>query len=179
MDAGWSLSLQPLASPVSVQKLTDPTHGLTRPIMAAFLKQHYGDCEGPLGIPCLDRQARALEDLLRELPNDNLYAPGHLVVDKAPTELLPGERCDVSWISAESPDRMRDVVVARGMNDDHFKLNPLVTLQHAYWLPPVGRSLWRKRVKDGALIGIKAKTQYTQRPDTWPNDSEWPPDTAF
>jgi len=147
--------------------------------MTAFLKQHYGDCEGPLGIPCLDRQARALESILHSLPHDDLYTPGHLVIEKATTELLPGERCDVSWISAESPDRMRDVVVARGMNDEHFKLNPLVTLQHSYWLPPVGRSLWRKRVKDGDLVGIKAKTQYPQRPAGWPTAANWPPDFAF
>lgn len=147
--------------------------------MAAFLRQHYGDCEGPLGIPCQDRQARALDAVLRGLPKDDRYAPGHLVVEKATTELMPGERSDVSWISTEDPDRMREVVLARGMNDDHFKLNPLVTLQHAYWLPPVGRSLWRKRVKDGPLAGIKAKTQYPARPASWPAGSDWPPDFAF
>ena len=147
--------------------------------MAAFLKQHYGDCEGPLGVPCLDKQARALDALLRSLPRDDLHAPGHFVIEKATTELLPGERSDVSWISTENPDRMREVVVARGMNDDAFKLNPLVTLQHAYWLPPVGRSLWRKRVKDGPLAGIKAKTQYPARPASWPSASDWPPDFAF
>jgi hypothetical protein len=147
--------------------------------MTAFLKQHYGDCEGPLGIPCLDHQARALEAILNALPGDALYAPGHLVIEKATTELMPGDRCDVSWISAESPDRMRDVVIARGMNDEHFKLNPLVTLQHSYWMPPVGRSLWRKRAKDGDLVGIKAKTQYPQRPEAWPDTADWPPDFAF
>ena len=61
---------------------------------------------------------------------------------------------------------MRDIVLAAGMNDEHFKLNPVVTLQHAYWLPPVGRSLWRRRVRDGQRIGIKAKTVYPPRPDT-------------
>jgi len=147
--------------------------------MAAFLKQHYGDCEGPLGFPCLDSQARALDDLLKKLPKDDRHAPRRAIVEKATTELLPGERCDVSWISAESPDRMDDIVVARGMNDEHFQLNPLVTLQHAYWLPPVGRSLWRKRVQDGDLVGIKAKTQYPQRPASWPASADWPPDFAF
>jgi hypothetical protein len=101
------------------------------------------------------------------------------VIAKSPTELLAGERADVSWISEESIDRQGDVVVAAGMDDSNFKLNPLVTMQHAYWLPPVGRSLWRRRVKDGALVGIKAKTQYPPCPDTWPTDSEWPPDVAF
>jgi hypothetical protein len=61
------------------------------------------------------------------------------------------------------------------MNDSHFQLNPIVTLQHQYHLPPVGRSLWRKRVRDG----IKAKTQYPERPAAWPPDAEWPADCAF
>jgi len=64
------------------------------------------------------------------------------------------------------------------MNDSQFKLNPIVTLQHAYHLPPVGKSLWRKVVKDGDRRGIKAKTQYPAKPADWPQDS-WPPDVAF
>jgi hypothetical protein len=75
------------------------------------------------------------------------------------------------------------VVVAKGMNDSQFAANPIVTLGHAYWLPPVGRSLWRKRVKDGAppsgIVGIKAKTQYPPRPDAWPAQDAWPPDQVF
>jgi hypothetical protein len=147
--------------------------------MPEFLKHYYGDCEGPLGIPCLDRQAQALESVLRSLPSDDLHAPGHLVVEKATTELLPGERADVSWISSEDPDRVGDVVLAAGMNDEHFKLNPVVTLQHAYHLPPVGRSLWRRRARDGDRRGIKAKTLYPPRPEAWPAGSTWPPDFAF
>src|SRR5881628_1681430 len=123
--------------------------------MAAFLRHHYGDCEGPLGTPCTDRQARALEEILRNLPHDEKFAPGHLVIDKAPTELLPGERADVSWISTENPDRCGEVVLAKGLNDSQFQQNPIVTLNHAYGCPPVGRSLWRKFAKDGELRGIK------------------------
>jgi hypothetical protein len=144
-----------------------------------YLKQHYGDTEGPLGIPCTDKQALALDRILRELPKDDAYAPGKAVVAKAPTELLTGERADVSWISTEDIDRQHDIVLARGMSDEHFKLNPVVTMQHCYWLPPVGRSLWRKRVKDGPRQGIKAKTQYPPRPEAWPAGSDWPPDVAF
>jgi hypothetical protein len=64
------------------------------------------------------------------------------------------------------------------MNDSRFKLNPIVTLQHCYWQPPVGKSLWRKRAKDGPLVGIKAKTLYPKRPDAWPDD-DWTPDTIL
>jgi hypothetical protein len=144
--------------------------------MSHFLK-HYGTTEGPLGLPMQDRQAFQLEGILKALPPEDRTLK-HAVVAKAPTELLDGERADVSWISTEDIDRDHEIVVSRGMNDAHFKLNPLVTLQHAYWRPPVGRSLWRKRVKDGPLVGIKAKTHYPPRPGDWSDDC-WDPDTTF
>jgi len=43
---------------------------------------------------------------------------------------------------------------------------------------PIGKSLWRKKVKDGQLRGIKAKTQYPARPDDSPDDY-WGPDEVF
>jgi hypothetical protein len=145
--------------------------------------KEYGNTEGPLGFPMRDRDARTLDTLLKSLPRTPEFEYRHLVTAKGPTEVNPGERSDVSWISTQTPDRARDVVVARGMNDSQFQANPIVTLGHAYWLPPVGRSLWRKRVKDGAppagLVGIKAKTQYPPRPDGWPAGDAWPPDPVF
>ena len=135
--------------------------------------------EGPLGFPMPDKQARAVDTLLKALPKTKEYAYRKAVVARAPTELNPGERSDVSWITTESPDRQGEVVLAKGMNDSQFASNPIVTLGHAYWLPPVGKSLWRKVVKDGAVKGIKAKTQYPARPDTWPASEVWPPDQAL
>src|SRR5262249_13645545 len=92
--------------------------------------------------------------------------------------LNPGERSDVSWISTEVVDRQREVVRARGLNDSQFQANPLVTFAHAYHLPPVGRSLWRKYIKDGDLKGIKAKTVYPPQPESW-GPEPWPPDKVF
>lgn len=145
--------------------------------MPDFLKTWY-DTEGPFGIPMKDRQAQALEARLRDLPQE-LRRVGKAVSVRGPTETLEGERSDVSWISTEDPDRDGEVVLARGMDDTHFQLNPIVTMQHAYWLPPVGRSLWRRRVKDGSLAGIKAKTQYPLKPASWPASADWPADSAF
>jgi hypothetical protein len=145
--------------------------------MPDFLKQ-YGT-EGPLGFPLPDKQARTLDTLLTALPRAKEYEYRKAVSPRAPTELNPGERSDVSWITAESVDRAGEVVVARGMNDSQFQGNPLVTLGHCYTLPPVGKSLWRKRVKDGDLAGIKAKTQYPSRPDNWPAGDPWPSDRVF
>jgi hypothetical protein len=141
-----------------------------------FPRTHY-DTEGPLGLPMRDNQAQLLDSLLKALPVED-RALCRLVTAKAPTELLDGERADVSWITTEAIDREAEIVVARGLNDSHFKLNPIVTLQHDYRLPPVGRSLWRKRSKDGPLSGVKAKTHYPPRPDNW-GEALWPPDQVF
>lgn len=143
------------------------------------LKQFYGPTEGPLGLPMHDRQAAALDGILKALPTSDEFRYRKAVIGQAPAEVLPGERSDVSWISTESPDRAGEVVLAGGFNDGHFKLNPIVTLNHAYWCPPVGKSLWRKAARDGDRRGIKAKTQYPARPDDWEEGKEWPPDVAF
>ncbi len=141
-----------------------------------FSRTHY-DTEGPLGLPMKDVQAQMLEGILKTLPAEDRELR-RLVTTKPPTEVMDGERADVSWISTEEIDREQEIVVARGMNDSQFKLNPIVTLHHCYWEPPVGKSLWRKRAKDGTLVGIKAKTVYPARPENWP-EAEWAPDTVL
>jgi hypothetical protein len=151
--------------------------------MSTVLTRHYGPATGPLGFPMTDRAARELDAVLRALPDAPEYRYRQWVATRPPTELNPGERSDVSWITTESVDRTGEVVLARGMNDRQFAANPIVTLGHAYGLPPVGRSLWRKRVKDGAppggITGIKAKTQYPARPESWPANESWLPDKVF
>jgi hypothetical protein len=135
--------------------------------------------EGPLGFPLTDRQAVAVDTLLKALPRDDTFRYRKAVIARGPSELLPGDRCDVSWISTEDPDRSGEIVIARGLNESQFKLNPIVTMQHAYWLPPVGRSLWRKVVRDGTQNGVKAKTHYPPRPGDWPQGKDWPADVAL
>src|ERR1700724_2081250 len=126
--------------------------------------------EGPLGFPMTDKQARNPDSLLRQLPKSQEFAYKKTVLAKAATELNTGEHSDVSWISTETPDRYSHVVFAKGMNDSQFALNPIVTLNHDYTIPPVGRSLWRKVVKDGVSRGVKAKTIYPTKPDAWGED---------
>ena len=140
-----------------------------------FDTKHY-DTEGPLGIPMKNAQAKLLDSLLQSMPAEDRELT-RLVTVKAPTEVLDGERADVSWISTEVIDREHEIVIARGMNDSSFKLNPIVTLSHDYCKPPVGRSLWQKRAKGGDLVGIKAKTQYPRRPDGWADP--WQPDAVL
>src|SRR5438552_9472502 len=145
--------------------------------MPNIQSQHSGTTEGPLGFPVTDRQAIALEAILKALPKDDAFRYRKAALTRGASEVLPGERADVSWITTEDPDRTREVVRARGMNDSQFKLNPLVTLQHAYSVPPIGRSLWRKVVRDGPMQGVKAKTQYPVKPEAW--QGTWPADVAL
>lgn len=132
---------------------------------------------GPLGFPLTDRQAFALDAILQALPKSDEFKYRKTLIARGASEVMAGERSDVSWITTEDPDRGQEVVIARGMNDSQYKLNPIVTMQHAYYLPPVGKSLWRKVVKDGELRGIKAKTQYPSKPADW--QGTWPSDVAF
>lgn len=145
--------------------------------MSHFMKAHF-DTEGPFGLPMKDAQAKALEERLRALPRDDAFVLRRCSFERGVSELQPGERADVSWITEETPDRAGDVVLANGMDDSHFQLNPIVTLNHAYDQLPVGRSLWRRKARDGARHGVKAKTHYPPRPPGW-TFGAWPPDSAF
>lgn len=147
--------------------------------MPATLSCDYGPATGPLGFPMLDKQAFALEEILKRLPQEPAYQYRKALLTRAPTEVSPEGRTDVSWITTEDVDRQGDVVLAGGMDDSQYRLNPIVTMQHDYAVPPVGKSLWRKVVQEGKLRGVKAKTRYPDRPDDWPKDKEWPADLAF
>jgi hypothetical protein len=142
-----------------------------------FLKPYF-ETEGPFGLPMKDRQAKALEQRLKEIPKDDAFAFRRCWFERGLAEVSAEGRCDVSWITEESPDRAGDIVLASGMDDSHFQLNPIVTLNHVYDQPPVGRSLWRRKVREGTLVGVKAKTHYPPRPATW-TAGDWPPDYAF
>jgi hypothetical protein len=99
--------------------------------MSDILKKFYGSAEGPLGFPMTDRQAFALESVLNALPKTEEIQYRRLAINSAMTEIAPSERDDVSWINTEDPDRCREIVIAKGMNDSQFALNPIVTLNHA------------------------------------------------
>jgi hypothetical protein len=135
--------------------------------------------EGPLGFPMTDRAARAVEALLRKLPRDAAHEYRHGSIAQPATELPVGERADISWISTEAVDRAGDVVRASGMDDREYRQNPIVTLEHDYTRPPVGRCLWCRRIHKGDTVGVQAKTHYPPRPETLGDAELWPPDAVF
>jgi len=97
-----------------------------------YLKDHT-TTEGPLGFPVTDRQAIALDAILKALPKDDAFRYRKATIARGPSEVLPGERTDVSWISTEDPDRTKEVVVARGMNDSQFKWVQSQRLHGSRW----------------------------------------------
>ena len=107
--------------------------------MPTFHKS-YGDTEGPLGLPMKDRQAKNVEAILNTLPQEDRVVR-RLSTNKPPTELLDGERSDVSWITTEAIDHDNEIVIAKGMDNSQFAANPIVTLNHCYRQPPIARSL--------------------------------------
>lgn len=144
--------------------------------MAEWLKV-YGETEGPLGFPMRDEDAIRLDETIKAIGGEPDYQ--RMVVDKAMSEVVAdGERADVSWICTEAVDRHKEVVLINGFDDRQYQSNPIVTLNHDYGKHPVGRSLWRKRIRNQHYRGIKAKTIYPTKPEKFEGDC-WTPDVAF
>lgn len=136
----------------------------------------YGDCEGPLGFPMQAEAASTLEKLLSANPGAEYT---RATMEKTDTELLTGERADVSWIQTEAVDRQQEILLAAGFHDEVYAKNPIVTLNHSYYMPPIGRSAWRQRVRENGRRGVKAKTLYPEREASWPTEEPWPSDPAW
>ncbi len=139
---------------------------------------------GPFNIPLPDHLAYRLEAIVKSLPRDPIYTLKRtsLATKVSPNQSLDvsnTQRSDVSWISEESIDRSGDIVLANGMDDSLFGANPVVTLNHNYELAPVGLSAWRKPSAESGFKGIKAKTIYPTRPESFPENLPWIPDQIF
>jgi len=113
-----------------------------------------------IGVHLTERQARAIDDLVRTLPKECAYKRKGRLPEAA--ELIAGERADISLVSVESVDREGDVILAKGINLDYFQLNPIVCYAHRYDDLPVGLCQWIRKVQGG----IKAKTIYSEATET-------------
>jgi len=142
--------------------------------MPEILKE-YGTCSGPLGFPMNELEARELDNLLELHSKDSAFSYKRITKNNSFEYFIDKERADVSIISDDSIDKDNEIVDPSGLDLTAFRKNPVVTLQHNYWMPPVGKSLWQKQVKNG----WKAKTQYIDRPESHPVDKEWMPDTIW
>jgi len=141
--------------------------------MSKILKAWGADTLGPLNTPMSDEYAKKQEELLET----GDYTPLQKSIPASFESSLKRERSDISIISDESVDKEGEVVIQNGIDFKSlgFDKNPVVSFNHNYNIPPVGKSLWQKN--SGRVT--KAKTQYISRPDTLPNNVEWFPDSIF
>lgn len=95
-----------------------------------------------------------------------------------------GERAVTAIISTNAVDRDGEVLIPQGLNSKDYERNPVVFFNHSYadyFLDdvgaklPVGKCVALTR-KDDSII---AKTVFATRPDGYPADKEWLPDTLF
>lgn len=132
-----------------------------------------GYCTGPFGFPMLEEDARALD---KDLNGDEEISSFKLFkgFDKA-NYFSDGEKADVSVITDESVDEDGEVLELKSIDFTAFRKNPIVTFNHNYDMPPIGKSIWQKQIGSS----IRAKTLYAPRPDTLQKDLEWFPDSIF
>lgn len=99
------------------------------------------------------------------------------VVKAFSTDIKVGDkdRSVTAKISTVSVDRDGDVLLPQGANFKEFEKNPVVFLGHDYFTLPIGKCTAIKR-DDNAIY---AKTVFAERPDDYPADKEWVPDTLL
>jgi len=141
--------------------------------MSKSLKAWGADTLGPLNSPMSDECAKKQEELLEtgEYSHTTLSNPNSF------EGCIERERSDISIISDETLDKEGDIVIQKSIDfvTLGFHKNPVVSYNHKYDIPPVGKSLWQKT--SGGVT--KAKTQYISRPDNLPSNVEWFPDSVF
>lgn len=95
-----------------------------------------------------------------------------------------GERAVTAIISTNAVDRDGEVLIPQGLNSRDYEKNPVVFFNHSYAdyftddvgvKLPIGKCVALTR-KDDSII---AKTVFATRPDGYPADKEWLPDTLF
>ena len=141
--------------------------------MVDFLKS-YGTCSGPFGFPMQEDDARDLDKLLNESEDDLKYIKFSKV--DSFEYFIEKEHADVSTICDESLDEDKEITLCKNIDWSIFRKNPLVTFNHNYNIPPIGKSLWQKMVAGNVW---KAKTVYMQKPSDFPIEKEWFPDSIY
>lgn len=86
-----------------------------------------------------------------------------------------GERSVVARISTAAVDRDGEVLIPMGCNSKDFEKNPVVMWLHNYNRIPIGKVVGFKRTDDEVV----AKMVLASRPDSYPEDKEWEPDTLL
>lgn len=125
----------------------------------------------PFGFPLAAEDVKLLEKSLEDDPELEYFKEFSAGYEYC----IDGERSDVSVITDNSLDEQNEIIDIKSLNWDSYRKNPIVAFNHNYGIPPIGKSIWQKQVGDK----IKAKTIYVPRPESYPKDKEWFPDSVF
>ena len=102
-----------------------------------------------------------------------------IVVTKAfsaDVRAVAGERAILATISTSIADREGEVLVPQGCNSKEYEDNPIVFVGHWYDTTSIfGKVVAIRRTDDA----IEAKLIPAARPDTYPAEQEWMPDTLY
>jgi hypothetical protein len=90
-------------------------------------------------------------------------------------EIVDGERAIKAAISTGVMDADKEVLIPQGCDATEFEKNPVVYLNHNYYELPVGKCVGMDR-KGNKII---AKTVLAERPEDYPEEKEWVPDTLL
>ncbi|HEY7116564.1 MAG TPA: HK97 family phage prohead protease [Tepidisphaeraceae bacterium] len=102
--------------------------------------------------------------------------PTHRKGVTADVTLSPDDRRTVvAVVNTPTVDRDGEVVEPGGANVDEYRVNPVLLYQHDYQTLPVGRCVALDVTDDR----MTAKFQFAERPDDYPADQEWLPDTLL
>lgn len=79
-------------------------------------------------------------------------------------DINEADRTIVGFITTEAIDRDNEVVIARGVDESNFRMNPVVAWCHDYKVPSIGKNLWIKPGELNGKNGLIAKTKYATTP---------------
>jgi hypothetical protein len=138
-----------------------------------LLKEYNAECTGPLDFPMKSEDAKDMENKLES----GEYSPIKITKSDALEAFFDKEKADISIVTDGSIDKDGEIIDPNSINWDKFKNNGgCVPLNHDYYNPPVGKSIWQKKVSENVW---KAKTQYVPKPENYPVEKEWYADTVF
>lgn len=137
----------------------------------------YGDCTGPFDFAMSSDEAKDLEKQIKDSPDEFEKFQIFSSFDKdIGRSFNPNERADISVIADDSLDEDNEVLCVKDMDWTKFRANPVVAFNHNTKLPPIGKSVWQKLIHDRFW---RAKTIYAPRPEDFPVEKEWFPDSIF
>lgn len=120
--------------------------------------------ESCVGAYLPESDARYLDSIIKDCEKEAIVYKHKFIVKQEP-DLLTGERADVSYITTQDVDRDNEIVLSSGADIQHYEKNSIVTWNHDYSKPPVGRAAWLKFMPEGkrnTSNAIKAKTIYAE-----------------